>query len=144
LEQEPSTRRSLIQLIALLGVLVAVGGVVLFGGIWAFRSALAARPAESVSVDCPQKSGSTQMTIEMVTRYSGYSFPDGSTVVWAYEETSWFDNSWAMRAKVNMPTGSEVPSVSGSYGGSSSISVDEDGSPAVSVEVHALWTDGKP
>lgn len=79
------------------------------------------------------------MTVEEVTDVTGYRFPEGSRVQWAYDETSWFDNSRSIRARVAMPPGSAIPKTDATL---AELNVIRNDSTAVEVEVHKLQVSG--
>jgi hypothetical protein len=137
----PTTRRSLAQVFVTFAVLGVVGLVALFGGAVLLSSALNKSPDETTESSCPFDSGCTTMTVSEVVSYTGYQLPEGSTVEWAFAESSWFDNSWSMLALVSMPPGSETPA---SVNALSSIREISDSASGHAVEVSAVYPQGAP
>jgi hypothetical protein len=116
-------------------VVAGVGGGALLDSI-----GLAAPNAPESTRRCPMRHGCTTMTVSEVSEDTHLAFPEGSTVVWAYEESSWFDHSWAMRALVRMPTGSPLPSTTAA---NTTVTLTDDDSTGVDVEVSVLDPNGR-
>lgn len=141
---QPSTRISLLQLAVLLITLAVVLGGVAIVGVWMLKSTLSTEPPAAVNTECPPSRDCVSMSLAEVSGYTGYSFPDGSAVDWVYEDTSWFDNSWKLKAHVTMPAGSAIPELPDGSSDLSSISVKDISSSGTTVEVSVLTLNGKP
>ena len=120
----------------IVGLVILAAVVVVVGASVGLRSIgfTAAQPNESAP-SCPYKRGCATMTVAEVTAVTGYRFPEGSRVRWAYDETSWFDNSRSIRARVAMPAGSAIPETDATL---TTLTVIRNDSTAVEVEVHRL------
>jgi hypothetical protein len=136
-----TTRLSLVQVLVTFAILGVVGLGALFGGGLLLSSALSQTPSQAAESSCPFDSGCTTMTVSEVTSYTGYQLPEGSTVEWAFAETSWFDNSWSMRAFVSMPPGSDIPLSGNDLSSIREISNSNSGH---AVEVSAVYPHGAP
>jgi hypothetical protein len=123
------------------GLLVIGSAVAAIGGGLLLNSAgLAASSAPEPTSSCPMRHGCTTMTVGEVSDDAHLTMSEGSTVVWAYEESSWFDHSWAMRALVRMPPGSPLPSTTAA---DTAVTLINDDSTDVYVEVSVLEPNGR-
>lgn len=86
------------------------------------------------------RSGCSTKTIDEVSAETRYTFPNGSSVIWAYEETSWFDHSWAMRALVRLSPGSTLPETDAE---NTTATLTKDDASGVEIEVSVLVPNGR-
>ncbi|WP_313541266.1 hypothetical protein [Leifsonia aquatica] len=122
------------------GLLVAGAAVVIVGGSLLLDSTgLSPSSRLEPTSSCPLRNACTTKTIDEVSAESGYTFPNGSSVIWAYEETSWFDHSWVMRALVRLPPGSTLPETDAENTTATLTKHDASG---VEIEVSVLAPDG--
>jgi hypothetical protein len=123
------------------GLLVAASAVVIVGGgLLLDSTGLGSSSGQHSTSDCPMRSGCTTLTIDEVSAETRYTFPSGSSVIWAYEETSWFDHSWAMQALVRLPAGSAVP-VNDAVNTTATLTKDD--ASGVEIQVSVLAPDGR-
>lgn len=141
MSERTTRQRVLIQVLFVVVLLVAAGAILVTGISFISSSLGASRSTPtSSSSSCPFRTGCTEKTIEEVSSDTGFPFPDGSTVIWSYEETSWFDKSWAMRALVKMPPGSTLPTSSAT---NATATIKRNDSSGVEIEVAVLAPEGR-
>ncbi|MBB2966670.1 hypothetical protein [Leifsonia aquatica] len=129
------------QIVFVAGLLVAGAAVMIVGGTLLLDSAGLGSPSgRHPASSCPMRNACTTKTIDEVSAESGYTFPNGSSVIWAYEETSWFDHSWAMRALVRLPAGSALPA---NDAVNTTATPTKDDAAGVEIEVSVLAPDGR-
>ena len=129
------------QIVFVAGLLVAGAAVVIVGGSLLLDSTgLSPSSHLEPTSSCPMRSGCSTKTIDEVSAETRYTFPNGSSVIWAYEETSWFDHSWAMRALVRLPPGSTLPETDAV---NTTATLTKDDASGVEIEVSVLVPNGR-
>jgi len=136
-----TARRHTIQILFVIALLAVAAGILVVVANFISSTLGASRGTPTAtSSACPFRSGCTEKSIDQISRDTGFTFPAGSTVIWSYEETSWFDKSWAVRALVKMPPRSPIPE---STALNATASIRKDDSSGVEVEVSLLDPAGR-